>query len=55
VGRQNSHLRERAPIVGIDVQSDLPSLPGTDVVMPKTLTAAPDRPKDTEPRGNPWS
>jgi hypothetical protein len=47
-------LRERSPIVEIEVQSDLPSLPGTDVLMPKTLTAAPDTPKGVE-RGNPWS
>jgi hypothetical protein len=47
-------LRERAPIVEVKVDSDLPPLPGTDVLRPKTLTAAPDdAPKGVE--GNPWS
>src|SRR6516162_9707002 len=50
-------LKERSPIVEVKVDSDLPSLPGTQIEMPKTLTAAPDTPKGTEPgRGsNPWS
>jgi hypothetical protein len=47
-------LKERAPIVEVEVKSDLPSLPGTQIAMPKTLTAAPDAPKGVE-RGNPWS
>jgi hypothetical protein len=49
-------LRERAPIVEVKVDSDLPTLPGTDVVMPKTLTAASDNmPKGVERDANPWS
>jgi hypothetical protein len=48
-------LRERSPIVEVKVDSDLPPLPGTQIEMPKHLTAAPDRSKGTEPRGNPWS
>ena len=47
-------LKERAPIVEVKVDSDLPSLPGTQIEMPKPLTAAPKRPKGTE-RGNPDS
>ena len=51
-------LRERSPIVEVKVDSDLPPLPGTQIEMPKHLTAAaPDTPKGAEPgRGsNPWS
>ena len=48
-------LKERAPIVEVKVDSDLPALPGTDVRMPKTLMAAPDQPKGVERDANPWS
>jgi hypothetical protein len=49
-------LRERAPIVEVTVDSDLPALPGTSIEMPKTLTAASDNmPKGVERDANPWS
>ena len=38
-------LKERAPIVEVKVDSDLPALPSTDVRMPKTSWPLPTSPR----------